>query len=106
MPLATPSPAVDWAADLDLFRCVACDGSLSVSETECHCNNCGAHYPVQDGVLIIKDDPAEDNRVARDFYNSALWPKFRFWEWFFFVCNGGEKRSRNVILRPLPKHNN
>lgn len=105
MSLATPTPAVDWAADPDLLRCVACGGGLSASETECHCNNCGAAYLIEDGVLIIKDDPAEDNRVARDFYNSALWPKFRFWEWFFFICNGGEKRSRNVILRhlPLPK---
>lgn len=103
MSLATPNPAVDWAADHDLLRCVACTGGLSVSGTEGLCNNCGARYPVQDGVLIIKDDPAEDNRVARDFYNSPLWPKFRFWEWFFFVCNGGEKRSRNIILRHLPR---
>jgi ubiquinone/menaquinone biosynthesis C-methylase UbiE len=53
-------------------------------------------------MLIVKDEPAADNRIARDFYNSPSWPKFRFWEWFFFVCNGGEKRSRNVILRHLP----
>ena len=45
----------------------------------------------------------DNNKVARDFYNSPLWPKFRFWEWFTFVCNGGERRSRDKILRHLPK---
>jgi SAM-dependent methyltransferase len=57
---------------------------------------------VRDGVLIVKEKPADDNRIARDFYNGPLWPKFRFWEWFFFLCNGGERRSRQVILRHLP----
>ena len=64
---------------------------------------CGAAYPVRDGVLVVKDEPADDNKIARDFYNSPLWPKFRFWEWFFWVCNGGERRSRDVILRHLPE---
>jgi SAM-dependent methyltransferase len=53
-------------------------------------------------VLVVKDEPTDDNRIARDFYDSPLWPKFRFWEKFFWVCNGGEKRSRNVILKHLP----
>jgi ubiquinone/menaquinone biosynthesis C-methylase UbiE len=43
-----------------------------------------------------------DNRIAADFYNGPLWPKFRFWERLFWVCNGGERRARNVILRHLP----
>jgi ubiquinone/menaquinone biosynthesis C-methylase UbiE len=67
------------------------------------CAGCGRDYPIRDGVLVIKDEPTADNLIARDFYNSALWPKFRFWEWFFFLCNGGERRSRNVILKHLPQ---
>jgi ubiquinone/menaquinone biosynthesis C-methylase UbiE len=54
-------------------------------------------------VLVVKEEPSADNLIARDFYNSSLWPKFRFWEWLFFVCNGGERRSRNVILKHLPQ---
>ena len=106
MSLMIPTTEADWRADLDLFRCVACDGDLNASDGGLDCTRCGASDPIRDGGLVIKDDPAADNRIARDFYNSALWPKFRFWEWFFFVCNGGEKRCRNVILRHLPQQAN
>jgi ubiquinone/menaquinone biosynthesis C-methylase UbiE len=57
-------------------------------------------------VLVVRDDPTDDNKIAADFYNSPLWPRFRFWEKFFWVCNGGEKRSRHVILRHLPQRPN
>jgi ubiquinone/menaquinone biosynthesis C-methylase UbiE len=66
------------------------------------CESCRAIYPVRDGVLVIKDEPTADNRIARDFYDSPLWPKFRFWEKVFWVCNGGERACRDVILRHLP----
>src|SRR5262249_45872998 len=56
-----------------------------------------------DGVLVVKDQLTDNNKVVQDFYNSPLWPKFRFWEWFTFLCNGGERRSRNKILRHLPQ---
>ena len=28
--------------------------------------------------------------MAQEFYDSALWPKFRFWEKVTWMCNGGE----------------
>src|SRR5262249_32029531 len=59
--------------------------------------------PIRDGVLVVKDQLTDNNKVVQDFYNSPLWPKFRFWEWFTFLCNGGERRSRNKILRHLPQ---
>lgn len=102
MALATPSPKTVWTEDIDDLRCVACDADLALGESALTCTRCGAMYPIRDNVLIVRDDPAEDNRIARDFYNSALWPKFRFWEWFFFIGQGGERRARNVILRHLP----
>jgi ubiquinone/menaquinone biosynthesis C-methylase UbiE len=92
----------DWCSDSQKLRCTACSGQLAPAEGGLACSGCGRAYPIRDGVLVVKDEPEADNRIARDFYNSALWPKFRFWEWFFFVCNGGERRSRNVILRHLP----
>jgi ubiquinone/menaquinone biosynthesis C-methylase UbiE/uncharacterized protein YbaR (Trm112 family) len=92
-----------WTAEPDLLRCVACLGTLEDSEVGLVCPTCGAGYPVRDGVLVVKDAPTDDNKIAADFYNSPLWPKFRFWEKLFWVCNGGERRSREVILRHLPK---
>ncbi len=111
MPQLPPGPE-DWKSDLGRLRCVACDGDLaptvssSDSDSGFACVHCGRSFPVRESVLIVKDEPAADNRIARDFYNSPLWPKFRFWEKFFWVCNGGERRSRNVILRNLPMDEN
>jgi ubiquinone/menaquinone biosynthesis C-methylase UbiE len=52
--------------------------------------------------LIVKNQTSANNQVAQGFYDSPLWPKFRFWEWFTWVCNGGERRARNRVLRHLP----
>jgi ubiquinone/menaquinone biosynthesis C-methylase UbiE len=103
MSLSTQSAGSDWRTGHDVLRCVTCGGSLEPNEAGMACGSCGHNYPLRDGVLIIKEEPSADNVIARDFYNSSLWPKFRFWEWFFFICNGGERRSRNVILNHLPK---
>lgn len=93
-----------WTADPELLRCVQCRGPLNDAPTGgLVCAGCGADYPVRDGVLVVKDQATDDNKIAQDFYNSPLWPKFRFWERFFWFCNGGERKSRDVILRHLPK---
>ncbi len=102
MAMTTETTAGRWTADPDLLRCVACLGTLADSETGLSCKSCGADYPVRDGVLVVKDEPTADNKIARDFYNSKLWPKFRIWERLFWFCNGGQRKSRDVILRNLP----
>jgi ubiquinone/menaquinone biosynthesis C-methylase UbiE len=98
----------DWSSDLDLWRCTSCGGSprTSAEAPGLTCIDCGRVYPLIDGVLVAKAEVSDNNKVASDFYNSALWPKFRFWEWFTFVCNGGERRSRDKVLRHLPKQAN
>jgi ubiquinone/menaquinone biosynthesis C-methylase UbiE len=98
----------DWTtAELDLLRCVDCRGPVHAagngSDAALACGACGRVYPIRDGVLVVKDALAADNQIAADFYNSALWPKFRFWERFFWVTHGGERRCRDVILRHLPQ---
>ena len=102
--MATTSsrPAADWTSD-DLWRCLSCGGSPRANAEGLRCADCGRSYPIRDGVIVARDEVADNNKVAVDFYNSPLWPKFRFWEWFTFVCNGGEKRSRDKVLRHLPK---
>ncbi len=97
----TRSPA--WTDDSPPLRCVRCSGRLVGKEESLLCQGCGERYPIRDGILIVKDEPTDDNKIAADFYNSALWPKFRFWERFFWFCNGGERKSRDVILKQLPQ---
>ena len=59
--------------------------------------------PIRDGILVVKEQADDNNRVAQDFYDSPLWPKFRFWEKFTWFCNGGERRARNQVLQHLPR---
>jgi ubiquinone/menaquinone biosynthesis C-methylase UbiE len=99
---ATTSAGV-WKTEINDLRCPACDGALGPSDLGLACVPCARVYPIRDGVLVIRDELADDNRIARDFYNGPLWPKFRFWEWFFFLFHGGERRARSVILRKLPR---
>jgi len=105
-------PPTNWATHYASLRCPACQGELAPSNVDAvadaglKCISCGYFYPIKDDILVVKDQPSDDNLIARDFYNSPLWPKFRFWEWFFFICNGGERRARNVILKHLPRQEN
>jgi len=98
-------PTADWTTDADLWRCPTCGGSPRpvADGSALACGSCGRAFPIRDGVLVVKDEVSDNNKVAVDFYNGPLWPKFRFWEWFTFVCNGGERRSRDKVLRHLPK---
>ena len=101
----TREPSGAWTADPGPLRCPRCHGALHRTDAgfDCDAEGCGTSLPVRDGVLVVRDTTTGDNKIAADFYNSKLWPKFRFWERFFWVCNGGERRSRDVILRRLPK---
>lgn len=105
MMATAPRPSTDRTGDPDLWRCTACGGTMHAEAdgSKLACGRCGHAYPIRDGVVVSQAEVAENNKVASDFYNSPLWPKFRFWEWFTFLCNGGERRSRNKVLRHLPK---
>ena len=94
-----------WARDLGPWRCPRCRSPLRAAEAAdaLRCNGCAAEYPIRNDVLVLQEQATENNRVAQDFYDSPLWPKFRFWEWFTFACNGGERRSRDRVLRHLPE---
>jgi ubiquinone/menaquinone biosynthesis C-methylase UbiE len=92
-----------WLEDWDIWRCPTCRGRLAPSsQPALGCAGCGAPYRIDDGILIIKDRTADNNGVAQEFYDSLLWPKFRFWEKFTWFCNGGERRARNAVLKYLP----
>jgi ubiquinone/menaquinone biosynthesis C-methylase UbiE len=89
----------------DVWRCLACQAALAYSShsSALACAGCGALYPIEDDILVVKDKTSENNQVAQVFYDSPLWPKFRFWEKFTWFCNGGERRARDKVLRYLPR---
>jgi ubiquinone/menaquinone biosynthesis C-methylase UbiE len=92
----------------DPWRCVRCGGDAGANAAgdAVECPACGAAYSVRDGAVVVRDEVEANNEVARAFYDGPLWPKFRFWEWYTFALNGGERRSRNKVLRYLPKGDN
>jgi ubiquinone/menaquinone biosynthesis C-methylase UbiE len=92
-----------WSDQLDLLRCPACSGGLAHTLSGLSCANCGQVLPIRDGILVVKEQTDENNRVAQEFYDSPLWPRFRFWEKVTWICNGGERRARNQVLKHLPQ---
>jgi ubiquinone/menaquinone biosynthesis C-methylase UbiE len=93
-----------WQSDWDIWRCLDCQGELRYdpATSVMQCSQCGARLAINDDILIVTDRTTANNQVAQQFYDSPLWPRFRFWEWFTWVCNGGERRARNKVLRHLP----
>jgi ubiquinone/menaquinone biosynthesis C-methylase UbiE len=106
MSTASQEPAITshWETDRDIWRCLGCRASLRYdpSGPAMLCSGCTSRLPIENDVLIVKDQTSDNNKVAQQFYDSPLWPKFRFWEWFTWMCNGGERRARNKVLRHLP----
>jgi ubiquinone/menaquinone biosynthesis C-methylase UbiE len=116
MSTASPEKATDFDPALEAcdatehwnrkgtWQCPRCRSPLryDAAPPALACTACAARLPIHNDVLIVKDQTSYNNEVAQRFYDSALWPKFRFWEWFTWVCNGGERRARNKVLRHLP----
>src|SRR5262249_9805901 len=91
----------------DIWQCPRCNGTLKYAQDNpalatdnpaVACPACAANYRVEDNILVLKDQTSANNLVAREFYDSPLWPKFRFWEKVTWFCNGGEHRARNQVL--------
>jgi ubiquinone/menaquinone biosynthesis C-methylase UbiE len=93
-----------WKTDWAIWRCLKCQGALQYepSSSSMHCSGCAARLLVENDILLAKPETSDNNQVAQQFYDSPLWPKFRFWEHFTWFCNGGERRARNKVLRHLP----
>lgn len=102
----TEPRSTDWSTDLEPWRCPRCEGALEHHEGMAGeallCRGCSATFPIREGILVVEPGAKDNNAVAQRFYDSPLWPKFRFWEWLTFLSNGGERRSRQRVLRHLP----
>jgi ubiquinone/menaquinone biosynthesis C-methylase UbiE len=92
-----------WQSAASLLRCVECNGPLQYDSPQTlSCAACSRTFPIEQGVLHLGTQYAGNNAIAADYYNSSLWPKFRFWEWVAHLPRGGERRARNEVLRHLP----
>ena len=94
-----------WDIDWDIWRCLKCHGALhhDSSASALVCSGCATRLPIENDILVVKDQTSDNNQVAQQFYDSPLWPKFRFWEWFTWLCNGGERAPAtrcSAICRP------
>jgi SAM-dependent methyltransferase len=94
-----------WMSAPGPLRCPRCHGALRRTDLGFDCNDdwCGARLPLRGEVLVVDDNPIDDNKIAADFYDNGQWQKVRIWETLFWLLNGGEKRARDVVLRRLPK---
>lgn len=104
--IATQTISNTWINDRDLLQCPDCGNHLEPASTGTQeglrCLACHRAFPIRDGLLDMLEQLEGNNKVAADFYNGPLWPRFRFWEWLTFLCNGGERRARRQILKFLP----
>jgi ubiquinone/menaquinone biosynthesis C-methylase UbiE len=101
-PDALPASTL-WTDQLDLLRCPSCTARLVPAPQGLSCAACDASFPIREDILVVKEQPDANNRVAQEFYDSPLWRKFRFWEKVTWLCNGGERRARDQVLKHLPQ---
>jgi SAM-dependent methyltransferase len=103
---ATQTSAHPWISECEILQCPDCAGPLEAAAGPAQeglaCMACHRVFPLRDGLLDMLKPLQGNNKIAADFYNGPLWPRFRFWEWFTFLCNGGERRARRQIMKYLP----
>lgn len=98
-----PATELKWESAVTHLRCVQCQGPVqSQSPQALGCASCGRSFPIEHGILHLSSQYNGNNAIAAEYYNSSLWPKFRFWEWVAHLPFGGDHAARNEILRHLP----
>jgi ubiquinone/menaquinone biosynthesis C-methylase UbiE len=98
--LATKSK---WQSAATQLRCVQCQGPVQYESPKAiSCAVCSRRFPIESEILRLNSQYEGNNAIAAEYYNSTLWPKFRFWEWVAHLPRGGERRARNEVLRYLP----
>ena len=102
-PVKEPTAASKWQSAVEQLRCVECNGPLQYqSPQSLSCAACSRSFPIERDVLRLGKQYQGNNAIAAEYYNSSLWPKFRFWEWLAYLPRGGERAARNEVLRHLP----
>jgi ubiquinone/menaquinone biosynthesis C-methylase UbiE len=92
-----------WQSAIAQLHCVECKGPMQYQSPQAlSCAACAREYPLQRGILHLNRQYEGNNAIAADYYNSPLWPRFRFWESVAYLPRGGERAARNEVLRHLP----
>lgn len=92
-----------WQSTAAQLRCPECQAAIEYrSPLQLQCAGCSRTFNIEQGVLHLVKQYEGNNAIAADYYNSSLWPKFRFWESLAYLPRGGERRARNEVLRHLP----
>jgi ubiquinone/menaquinone biosynthesis C-methylase UbiE len=99
-----PAPESKWQAAVNELRCIHCQGPLEYqSPRALVCAECSRKFAIEpDDILRVSGEFEGNNAIAAEYYNSTLWPKFRFWESVAYLPRGGERAARNEVLRHLP----
>src|SRR5688572_5579385 len=91
-PAREPATESKWQSAVTLLRCVDCNGPLQYnSPQDLSCAACLRSFPIERDVLHLSTQYQGNNAIATEYYNSSLWPKFRFWEWVAYLPRGGER---------------
>ena len=97
-------PATDskWESVVNHLRCIHCQGNVQLKSPQAlKCSGCSREFPIENEVLRLNAALQGNNAIAAEYYNSSLWPKFRFWEWVAHLPRGGERRARNEVVGHL-----
>src|SRR5687767_12374869 len=91
-----------WEAVVNHLRCTQCGGPMQPkSPAALQCAACAREFPIEREVLRLNPKYQGNNAIAAEYYNSSLWPKFRFWEWVAHLPRGGERKARNEVVGHL-----
>lgn len=100
----SPAKTEGWLAAAALLRCPKCSGQVTYESSELlTCSTCAARFAIVNDVLHLNSEYVGNNAIAAEYYNSRLWPKFRFWESMAYLPRGGERKARREVLRHLPE---
>lgn len=98
---SAPTLTHSWASDCEILQCLDCGGRLEPADEALACMACRRSYPIREGMLDTMPQLTGNNQIAAEYYDSPLWPKFRFWEWFTFMLSGGTRRARSQVTQHL-----
>jgi ubiquinone/menaquinone biosynthesis C-methylase UbiE len=98
-----PTTKSKWESAAAHLRCIQCQGTVQYETPDAlRCVVCARTYTIARDIVRMGGQYEGNNAIAAEYYNSSLWPKFRFWEWVAHLPRGGERRARNEVLRHLP----
>jgi SAM-dependent methyltransferase len=82
----------------ELARCLDCEAPLRGRQC---CARCGRPYETHDDIIAAIGPLQGRNQIVAAFYDGPGWSRFRKWERFFLMLQGGARRARMSILRHL-----